>query len=97
MVDEWEDKVFLIEGRKLQGSGVLIEGQQILTAAHLSFKLNDTCTIRGTDDRIFQASCTFIAKDLDFAILKSSDLRSILTPVGHISRGSGFIVMVGLV
>ncbi|CAI4220990.1 unnamed protein product [Auanema sp. JU1783] len=90
----WEDRVFMITGMKgSQGSGVLLSDQHILTAAHLSFKLGDMYNIRGTEDRSFTAICNFICIDNDFAILKSTTLPEVNTPVEQLNHGRKYVTM----
>lgn len=94
VIKEWEDRVFLINGEKLQGSGVLISDQRILTAAHLSFKLQKLYYMQGTNKRSFTAKCEFICKNSDFAVLKSTDLLEMGTPTENLIRGNKYLLMV---
>lgn len=95
VINEWEDRVFIIYGEKgSQGSGVLISGQSILTAAHLSFKLHESYNIQGTNNRCFSVKCEFISKDNDFAVLKSTDLPEFGTPTDQLHRGNKYLMMV---
>lgn len=96
MINDWEDCIFLIKGEKLQGSGVLISGQHILTAAHLSFKLQQPYTIRGTKGRSFTVKCDFICNNSDFALLQSNELPEIRISTGYLDRGHKFFLMVRL-
>lgn len=94
IINEWEDRVFMVSGDGLQGTGILISHQQILTAAHLRFKIDKNYTIRGTNDRCFCAKCEFISKKYDFAVLKSTDLPECGTPIDQLRRGNKYVTMV---
>lgn len=94
IINEWEDRVFMVSGDGLQGTGILISHQQILTAAHLRFKIDKSYTVRGTNDRCFCAKCEFISKKYDFAVLKSTDLPECGTPIDQLPRGNKYVTMV---
>ncbi|KAI6201469.1 hypothetical protein M3Y96_00845000 [Aphelenchoides besseyi] len=89
----WESRVFRMNGDKLTGSSVLINGQLVLTAAHLAFKLHKSYPIKGSNDRTFNVKCCFICKLYDFALLKSDDLPTAHLPVGSLDRGDKYFVM----
>ncbi|CAI4229185.1 unnamed protein product [Auanema sp. JU1783] len=93
VINEWEKRVFMVSGYDLQGSGVLISHQQILTAAHLHFKIDKSYTVRGTDNRCFSAKCEYISKKYDFAMLKSTDLPEFRTPIDQLGRGNKYVTM----
>lgn len=95
VINDWEDKVFQVDGENgMQGSGVLIDGKRILTAAHLSFKLHKSYKIRGTNGLVRNAQCTFISKKWDFATLQANDLPDVSTPATNLTRGNNFLVLV---
>ena len=94
IINEWEDRVFMVSGDGLQGTGILISHQQILTAAHLRFKIDKSYTVRGTNDRCFCAKCEFISKKYDFAVLKSTDLPECGTPIDQLPRENKYVTMV---
>lgn len=93
IINQWEDRVFMVSGDGLQGTGILISHQQILTAAHLRFKIDKNYTIRGTNDQSFCAKCEFISKKYDFAVLKSTDLPECGTPIDQLQRGNKYVTM----
>lgn len=90
----WGSRVFKVEGRKLHGSGVLIDGRNVLTAAHLSFKVGELYTIRGKGDRVFQVTCKFICKRYDFSILESKDLPEVELPTATLREEERYFIMV---
>jgi hypothetical protein len=90
----WETLVFRVEGAKLTGSGVLIDEQRILTAAHLSFKLGNSYKISGVDNQVLEAKCVFICKKCDFAILQSDKLQSVPLSPGSLPEGREYFIMV---
>ncbi|CAL2042688.1 unnamed protein product [Caenorhabditis brenneri] len=89
----WEDKVFRVFGNKLTGTCVLINDRRVLTAAHLSFTLNGTYTIKGTGNREFSVTCVFICKRRDIAILESDALPTLELPIDSLVEGSKYFIM----
>ncbi|KAE9549619.1 hypothetical protein FO519_007160 [Halicephalobus sp. NKZ332] len=80
-------------GDKLVGSCVLFNDRYILTAAHLSFKLQQSYNIEGTEGRSFKVKCNFICTLLDFAILQSDELPNLRLPIDHLRRGHKYFIM----
>ena len=75
-----------------QGSGVLISNKRILTAAHMSFRIDKTYNFSGTEGS-FQAKVLFICKKFDFAVLTSESLPDIgIAPI-NVSRGNYFLMV----
>ncbi|KAI6179701.1 hypothetical protein M3Y98_00638800 [Aphelenchoides besseyi] len=89
----WESRVFRMNGDKLIGSSVLLDQQLLLTAAHLSFKLQHDYSITGSNNRTFNVKCVFICKSYDFALFKSDDLPTVDVPVGSLDRGDKYFIM----
>ncbi|KAI6188190.1 hypothetical protein M3Y98_00327400 [Aphelenchoides besseyi] len=89
----WESRVFRMNGDKLIGSSVLLDQQLLLTAAHLSFKLQHDYSITGSNNRTFNVKCVFICKLYDFALFKSDDLPTAHLPVGSLDRGDKYFIM----
>lgn len=85
--------MFLITGDKGQGSGVLISNKRILTAAHLSFRIDKTYNVCGTESN-FEAKVIFICKKFNFAVLVSESLPDVGTAPGLISAGDKYFLMV---
>ncbi|KAF1757309.1 hypothetical protein GCK72_013764 [Caenorhabditis remanei] len=89
----WESRVFRISGNKLTGTCVLINDRHVLTAAHLSFKLNQSYKIKGAGNQEFTVNCVFICKPLDFAILQSDDFPILELSMTSLERGAKFFMM----
>jgi hypothetical protein len=86
--------VFSIQGNRLRGSCCLLSGQSLLTAAHLGFNHGCDYKINGLYLRDVPATCTFISKDYDFAILHSEQLPVLFCPTGILTQGDDFYTMV---
>ncbi|CAL2042690.1 unnamed protein product [Caenorhabditis brenneri] len=91
--NSWESRVFRVCGNKLTGTCVLINDRRVLTAAHLSFKLNETYTIKGTGNQEFSVTCVFICKHYDIAILQSDDIPILGLPIGSLVTGFKYFMM----
>ncbi|CAB3409333.1 unnamed protein product [Caenorhabditis bovis] len=89
----WENRVFRISGNKLTGTCVLINERHVLTAAHLSFKLNQSYKIKGAGNQEFAVNCIFICKHRDFAILQSDDFPIMELTMGSLGRGAKYFLM----
>ncbi|EGT32058.1 hypothetical protein CAEBREN_15279 [Caenorhabditis brenneri] len=90
----WENRVFRITGNKLTGTCVLIDNRRALTAAHLSFKLNEKYTIKGTGNREFSVTSVFICKHYDIAILQSDALPKLGLSMGSLwGQGAKYFMM----
>jgi hypothetical protein len=94
IIKNWEPRVVHVEGAKLAGSGVLISKQSILTAAHLSFKLEGFYPIKGSNNQVIQAKCVFICTQRDFAILQSEKLPNHELSTNDLNRGDLYFMMV---
>uniref|UniRef100_A0A1I7TSJ5 Serine protease n=1 Tax=Caenorhabditis tropicalis TaxID=1561998 RepID=A0A1I7TSJ5_9PELO len=93
VIDEWKERVFMVHGTKLEGSGVLISEQHVLTAAHLGFDLHKSYTIFGCNGLPFNTTCEFISKQCDFALLKSSELPEVKTSTLLATNGTKFLIL----
>ncbi|EGT51743.1 hypothetical protein CAEBREN_02693 [Caenorhabditis brenneri] len=92
--NSWENRVFRVCGNKLTGTCVLIDNRRALTAAHLSFKLNETYTIKGAGNQEFSVICVFICKHYDIAILQSDALPILELSMGSLGgQGSKYFMM----
>ncbi|CAI4229936.1 unnamed protein product [Auanema sp. JU1783] len=92
-LNSWENRVFLINGDKFRGTCVLIDDQNILTAAHLSFKKGKTYQIHGTNERTFTVQCKYINAAADFAMLHSKDLPNLSVSIENLNRGDKYYMM----
>ena len=68
-------RVFKVHG-KTTGSGYLLQGKKILTAAHLGFKLASYYTVYNQDNKAISVICEHISNKGDFAILYSEELTT---------------------
>ncbi|CAI5446590.1 unnamed protein product [Caenorhabditis angaria] len=94
IIEQWEHRVFLIEGEQgVHVSGVLISDQRILTAGHINFKINATYKVRGTKYSCENVVCEFVSDKCEFAVLKSTELPEYYTRRAELNRGNKFVIM----
>ncbi|CAI4220796.1 unnamed protein product, partial [Auanema sp. JU1783] len=91
--NRWQTRVFQIQGGKFNGTCFLINGQRVLTAAHLDFVIDKKYQICGSEKRTFDVKCKFICCESDFAVLHSDELPDLSPPVDGIYRGMNYFVM----
>uniref|UniRef100_A0A914Y7S9 Peptidase S1 domain-containing protein n=1 Tax=Panagrolaimus superbus TaxID=310955 RepID=A0A914Y7S9_9BILA len=85
-------RVVLVYGAKENGSGVLIDKEQILTAAHLGFTLNNIYKIARNGQEM-DAKCTHICKALDFAVLSIPEIPMCALGGGSLVPGRSYNII----
>lgn len=90
--NSWKKRVFRIVGDNGQGSGILISKKHILTAAHISFRIDKTYNVFGTEGS-FQSKVVFICKKFDFAVLTSESFPDMDIATINVSRGNYFLMV----
>jgi len=74
------------------GSGVQFQEKHILTAAHLKFVVGNEYDL-WKNGKTLKATCIYINKSFDFAILESDSLPKTSFSTGFLNRGDKFVIL----
>jgi hypothetical protein len=93
---QWQSRAFYVCGKKLNGSGVLLDERRIFTAAHLGFEINKSFEVSNAEYGRVSALCVYICKRYDFAILKFEQLPEQIVVQGLLNQGWECCILVCL-
>uniref|UniRef100_A0A914EJH5 Mitochondrial ATP synthase regulatory component factor B n=1 Tax=Acrobeloides nanus TaxID=290746 RepID=A0A914EJH5_9BILA len=89
----WKNRVFRVEGGKLNGSGIALGRKHLLTAAHMGFKLKERYSLHGTNDVHLSATVEYINRKADVALLKSDELPDTEIERRNLDVGRNYFLM----